>query len=126
MQTLYATSTQVESYIHDPADLPDGLSTYIAKASRHIDILTFGRINAIGYDRLTAYQKEILAEVTAQLTVFEIEHEDELTSMVSSYSINGVSMSFGETPMVKVMSGVVIPSDIYEQLKMTGLTCRVI
>lgn len=95
-------------------------------ASRHIDSLTFNRIVGRGISNLTPFQQEIIQEVCCELAEFEYENEDLIKSVLQSYSINGVSMSFGNSWNVKVVSGVAIRSDIYEKLAQTGLCCAII
>lgn len=97
------------------------IDKYLNKASRHIDTLTFNRIRGIGFDNLTEFQKEIIKEVTCELADFEYENEDVITSVLNSYSINGVSMSFGDSWNIKVLKGVAIPTELYETLSQTGL-----
>lgn len=92
-------------------------------ASRHIDSLTFNRIVGRGISNLTPFQQDIIREVCCELAEFEYENEDLIKSVLQSYSINGVSMSFGNSWNVKVVSGVAIRSDIYEKLTQTGLCC---
>lgn len=92
-------------------------------ASRHIDSLTFNRIVGRGISNLTPFQQDIIREVCCELAEFEYENEDLIKSVLQSYSINGVSMSFGNSWNVKVISGVAIRSDIYERLAQTGLCC---
>lgn len=119
MYTPYAT---VEEYKKNYNDIPDdSIEKSLKKASRHIDTLTFNRIQGIGFDNLTEFQKEIIKEVTCELANFEYENEDVITSVLSSYSINGVSMSFGDSWNIKVLKGVAIPTELYETLSQTGL-----
>ncbi len=102
----------------------DNLERALKRASRHIDTLTFNRINAIGYDNLTDFQKDILKEVVCLQADFEVENADELASVLSSYSINGVSASFGASWNVVTQQGVAMKRDVYALLAQTGLTCR--
>lgn len=97
---------------------------YIHSASRHIDALTFGRINKYGFENLTKFQQDIIKESTALLTKFEHENEDILNSTLSSYSINGVSMSFGDGKSwnIKIQNGVAVSTDIFNLLSQSGLT----
>ncbi|MBS6601443.1 MAG: hypothetical protein KH333_10605, partial [Clostridium sp.] len=73
------------------------------------------------FDNLTEFQKEIIKEVTCELANFEYENEDVITSVLSSYSINGVSMAFGDSWNIEVFKGVAIPTELYETLSQTGL-----
>lgn len=94
-------------------------------ASRHIDSLTFNWIIGIGYDNLTEFQKEILGLVCLKQAEFEYENEDILQSILSSYSINGVSMGLDSGGWnVFVQNGIVMKRDVYDMLKQTGLCCR--
>ena len=95
---------------------------FIRSASRHIDTLTFNRIRKIGFDNLTEFQKYIIKESTALLTKFEYENDDLLNSALTNYSINGVSMTFGDGWNVKVQNGVAISTDIFNLLSQSGLT----
>lgn len=100
---------------------PDAIIT----ASRHIDSLTFNRIVQKGYENLTPFQKEILSQVCRQQAVFEEENRDMLESILSSYSLNGVSMGIDQNGWnVFVQNGVVMQHSVYELLKQTGLCCR--
>ncbi len=101
----------------------DELNRALRKASRHIDSLTFNRI--VGrFDDLTEFQQETIRECCCELADFEYENGELIESVLSDYSINGVSMKFGENWNVSVESGVAIRKDIYDMLKQTGLCCR--
>lgn len=119
---MYTSYAAVEEYKKNYSDIPDeNIEKSLKKASRHIDTLTFNRIQGIGFDNLTEFQKEIIKEVTCELANFEYENEDVITSVLSSYSINGVSMAFGDSWNIKVLKGVAIPTELYETLSQTGL-----
>ncbi|MDH6367553.1 MULTISPECIES: hypothetical protein [unclassified Breznakia] len=101
----------------------DSLEKLLKKASRHIDTLTFNRI--IGrFDDLTDFQQEIIKDVTCELVDFEYSNKDALETILSEYSINGVTMHFGESWTVKVENGIPIPTELYSLLEQTGLTTR--
>ena len=102
----------------------DQLKKNLNKASRQIDTLTFCRINGIGFDNLTAFQQSQIRYVNCMLADFLFENEDELETMLASYGINGVSMSFGQGVNMVRMGGVILRSDIYAELIKTGLCCR--
>lgn len=119
---MYTPYVTVEEYKKNYSDIPDeNIEKSLKKASRHIDTLTFNRIQGIGFDNLAEFQKEIIKEVTCELASFEYENEDVITSVLNSYSINGVSMSFGDSWNIKVLKGVAIPTELYETLSQTGL-----
>lgn len=123
MYAAYATAA-------DYADLGSGaipddeLDRRLITSSRHIDSLTFNRIVGQGFDRLTVFQKDLVKEAVCLQADFEYENADEIDTMLSSYSINGVSAQFGEGWNVMVQNGIATRKDTYELLKQTGLTCR--
>lgn len=91
---------------------------FAIKAAEHIDTLTFNHIK--DFNSLTEFQQIIIKRVHNRLTAYERENEDILNSQVQSYSLNGVSMSFGSQG-VKNICGVAIPSELYSLLVSTGL-----
>lgn len=97
------------------------LETALKKASRHIDILTYNRIVAVGFNKLTVYQQSVVKEVCSELAEFEYQNADLIDSVLQSYSINGVSMSFGNSWNIQVQNGVAMPRDLYVILLSTGL-----
>ena len=95
-------------------------------AGRQIDTLTYCRIRGIGFDNLTAYQQDQIRYVNCLLADFIHENKDELDSMLSSYGINGVSMTFTSGINVIKVQNIIIRTDIYAELGKTGLCCRMI
>ena len=97
----------------------------LEKASRHIDTLTYNRIVAIGFDNLTEYQQGIIKECECLMADWETENTDYINSMLSSYSLNGASMSFtGQSASATVVSGVAVSREIYSHLQKCGLCTR--
>lgn len=95
-------------------------------AGRQIDILTYCRIRGKGFENLTEFQKDQIQYVNCLLADFIFENKDELDSMLSSYGINGVSMTFSNGINVIKEQNVVIRTDIYAELVKTGLCCRML
>lgn len=95
----------------------------LKQASRHIDSLTYNRIVGRGFSNLTSFQQEIIQEVVCQQADFECENADEINTILTSYSINGVSMQFGSSWNVFMDKGVAMKRDLYAQLCQTGLCC---
>lgn len=93
-------------------------------ASRHIDSLTYNRIVGRGIANLTDFQRGIIQEVCCLLAEFEYENADLIESVLKSYTLNGVSMSFGDSWNVVVENGVAIRRDVYDMLCQTGLCNR--
>ena len=97
----------------------------LEKASRHIDTLTYNRIVGIGFDNLTEYQQGIIKECECLMADWETANTDYINNMLSSYSLNGASMSFtGNSASAVVMNGVAVSRDIYSHLQKSGLCCR--
>ena len=97
----------------------------LTKASRHIDTLTYNRIVAVGFENLTEYQQGIIKECECLMADWETENADYINSMLSSYSLNGASMSFtGQSASATVVSGVAVSRDIYSHLQKCGLCTK--
>lgn len=102
----------------------DELEKVLRQSSRHIDSLTYNRIVGGGFSSLTEFQQEVVREVICQQADFEYENADEINTILSSYSINGVSAQFGSSWNVFMDKGVAMKRDVYSQLSQTGLCCR--
>ena len=100
------------------------LDKALKQASRHIDSLTYNRIVGRGFSSLTQFQRDIIQDVVCQQADFETENADEINSILSSYSINGVSAQFGSSWNVFTDKGVAMKRDLYALLCQTGLCCR--
>lgn len=96
----------------------------LRQASRHIDTLTYNRIVDQGIFCLTEFQQSIIREATCQQAEFEYENDDEINTILSGYSINGVSAQFGSSWNVMTQNGVAMKRDTYSLLSQTGLCCR--
>ena len=121
---MYADEEYYSSAYGGNAIPEDELKKQLNKAGRQIDTLTFCRICGRGFDNLTSFQQEQIKYVNCLLADFLYENQDELETMLASYSINGVSMKFGEGANVTKIQGVVLRTDIYTELVKTGLCDR--
>ncbi|MBO5159630.1 MAG: hypothetical protein J6B94_08605 [Lachnospiraceae bacterium] len=105
--------------------IPDAeLDRRLRMASRHIDSLTYNRIVGRGFSSLTDFQQEVIKEVVCLQAEFEYENADEIETILSSYSINGVSAQFGNSWNVFTDKGIAMKRDVYTMLCQTGLCCR--
>lgn len=103
----------------------DKIEEKLTEASMHIDTLTYNRIVKRKFENLTDFQKDIIQRVICKLADFEYENEDLIKTILSSYSINGVSMGFGGSNWnVEIQNGIAIQKSDYCLLMQTGLTCR--
>lgn len=125
---MYAACATPEEYkAYGSGSIPnDALEKALRTASRHIDSLTYNRIVGQGFSSLTDFQQEVVKEVVCLQADFEHENADEIDTILSSYSINGVSAQFGESWNVFIDAGVAMKRDVYELLKQTGLCCRLL
>lgn len=99
----------------------------LMQASRHIDTLTYNRIIGVGFDGLTDFQQNIIKECECLMADWEQENADYITSLLSSYSLNGASMTFsGISASATVINGVAVSRDIYSHLQKCGLCTRVL
>ena len=105
--------------------IPEGSAEKaLLQASRHIDSLTYNRIVSQGFSNLTEFQQEISKEAVCKQAEFEYENADMIESVLSGYSINGVSAQFGASWNVFTDKGVAMRKDVYSMLCQTGLCCR--
>ena len=100
------------------------LEAVLKDASRNIDTLTFNRIVARGFDRLTDFQKETVQEVVCKQADFLYLNADAIESIIDAYSINGVSMKFGSGFNVVMEGGLPVQRSVYALLEQTGLCSR--
>lgn len=108
-------------YKENYSDIPDDvLESKLKQASRNIDLLTFNRIVGTGFSNLTDYQSEIVKECVCELADFYYNNDDMIQNVLKNYSINGVSMAFGDTWNVHVQNGVAVNNSTYNKLMSTG------
>ena len=97
----------------------------LKQACRHIDTLTYNRIVGKGFENLTEFQQGIIKECACMMADFEHSNSEMINSLINSYSLNGVSVSFGgEGANYALVSGIVVQRDTYSYLGQTGLTSR--
>ena len=99
-------------------------NAYLREASRNIDSLTFNRIVAKGFDKLTEFQQELIKEACCRQADFLYENKDAIASILDSYAINGVSMHFGTGFNVEVVQGIPVQKTTESLLVQTGLCWR--
>ena len=121
---MYADYEYYKNTYNGTLEEADALKA-LNKASRHIDTLTYNRILDVGFDNLTEYQQEIIKECECLIAEWETENADYINSMLSSYSLNGASMSFsGNSATAQVVNGIAISREIYSHLQKCGLCTR--
>lgn len=96
----------------------------LQQSSRHIDSLTYNRIQERRFPSLTEFQRDIVREAVCRQADFEYDNSDLIESVLSSYGINGVSIQFGNSWNVITRNGVAMKKDLYALLSQTGFCCR--
>ena len=117
---MYKPYFRPENYHGTVIDV-DELEHSLRTASRNIDTITFNRIVAKGFENLTQFQQQIIREACVRLAEFIYTNKDELESIVGGYTINGVSVNYGNAPGMINVNGITVPVEIYELVSQTGL-----
>lgn len=117
------TDYYVQTYQGTVLTSMDVARRFLGQASRHVDSLTYNRIVGRGFSGLTTFQQELIREVVCKQAEFEYQNHEIFDMILSGYSINGVSMQFGESWNVTTQKGIPMRRDVYEQLCQTGLCC---
>jgi len=94
---------------------------YLKMASYQIDSMTFNRIKKIGFNNLTDFQKETVSVSVALQADFIFNNSDWIEGGLSQYSINGVSVNFGESKSLLTVNNILVPTMTFSILKQTGL-----
>lgn len=121
---MYADSAYYTDVYGGTVIPEDLIEKHLKLASRHIDSLTYNRIVGQGFSNLTPFQQDIIRETVCQQAEFEYENADEINTILTSYSINGVSAQFGSSWNVYIDMGIAMKRDVYALLSQTGLCCR--
>lgn len=103
----------------------DVLEQRLIMASHEIDSLTYNRINKLGFENLTTFQKEIVKKSVCAHADFLYEYGDFLNLPLSGYSAGMTSVSFSSTAVVE-QNGITTTNGVQSILKQTGLIVRLI
>src|SRR5690606_34861685 len=102
--------------------IPDEqLEKDLSNASDQVDSLTYNRIVAIGFDKLTEFQKKNVKKSVCHQADFLFQYGDFINMPLSGYSAGSVSVSF---KAVEGAGGVQTLDSITNLLNATGLTSR--
>ena len=119
---MYVTAEEYKKLSCNASIPDDELDSAIAAAERDIDGMTYNRIRGIGIDNLTEFQQEIVKQATVDQMDWRRQYGSLLTNPLTSYGINGVSMSW-DSSKVKQVGGVYTSTTIASMLMQTGLMC---
>ena len=118
---IYATvEFYIDTYMSEVMDDEEIIERQLKNASRIIDILTFNRIKRYGFEKCSDWEKEIISEVCCEIADFYFENAEDLTTLLNRYTINGVTVEFGNTNANIVnLNGITIPRITYSKLSQT-------
>lgn len=118
-------ATQEDFSLHCPQQTvePKTLDALLQRASDQVDAACFGRIRRQGFHSLASYQQDCIKKAVCLQAAFLHTYGEALDSPLSSYGINGVSMAFDPSRMVR-QGGVTMGQEIYSMLIRTGLAHR--
>ena len=97
------------------------IDPFLKKASANIDILTFRRIKAIGFDKMSEWHKDIIKDASRQYAQWLHDNNELIEVYLKNYSINGASICMDGAWNMSMKMGVAIPTSIYTLLESTGL-----
>lgn len=115
----YVTMQLGEYYTNSPN------ASLFELASDAVDALCYGRIRKVGFDNLTKFQQEKVKKAVCLHVSFLSTYGELLNSPLSSYGINGVSMSFDAAKVV-TQGNVTTNQAVMQQLRQSGLATRLI
>lgn len=119
----YATKEQFYN-MFPKSDIPESeIQNNLKAASVDIDSLTFNRISKCGFDNLTEFQKEKVSRGVCRHTQFRFDNAELTDSVISSYSLNGASVTI-DTGKIVNYNGVITSAYVYSELSQSGLCCR--
>lgn len=94
------------------------LNKYLKRAQRTINLITYNRIDSIGFENISSYEYEIIEECLFEQAEFLYENEEIISSILSKFSINSVSMELNPADWkINVDKGYVIPNSILNKLQ---------
>lgn len=119
----YATYEEFIEYggTGDP-DSAEAIRIALSEASLQVNRVCYGRIEGIGFDNLTTYQKDLIKRAVCTQADFVAIYGDFIDSPMSGFSAGSISMSFKGT--AKSVGDTLISNKALAYLESTGLTSR--
>lgn len=119
----YATKEQFYNLFPESGIPESEIQNNLEAASVDIDALTFNRISKCGFDNLTEFQKEKIMRGVCRHTQFRFDNDELIDSVISSYSLNGASVTI-DTGKIVNYNGVITSAYVFSELSQSGLCCR--
>lgn len=118
----YATPTEYEQYGNGLIP-PEELEKALSRASDQIDRLTYNRIVARGFDKLTEFQQLNVTKAVCEQADYTYQYGDYLAMPMTGFGAGSISMSFGkgdgDSEGIKKS-----PDEVIDLLMPTGLADR--
>lgn len=119
----YVTPEEIPVLCPELAGQVEEMTPLLDGASDDVDALCFGRIRQAGIENLSDFQREKVKKAVCYHAAFLNAYGDEVDSPLSSYGINGVSMSFDASKVIQ-QGNVTTSPKAYSQLIQSGLAYR--
>lgn len=108
--------------VYKGTTIPDEqLENILEASSDQIDILTFNRISAIGFNDLTPFQQDKIKKAVCVQADFISMYGAYIDLPLSGYSAGSVSVNLGNGA-----NGVSAPNSVLNYLRQTGLSNRIV
>lgn len=92
----------------------------LSRASDQIDTLIYNRINGMGFDNLTEFQKDKVKKAVCIHAEFIEQYGDYINMPLNGFSAGSTSVSFNADKV----NGITTTQEVLNYLKQTGLICR--
>lgn len=126
--TLYIDANYYINQYHGnklSEDDEDEIEKYLKLAQEKVDSITFNRIVKIGFNNLTDFQQENIAEAICVQAEYILENGTDDNSSISSYSVLDISVSVDSNNMSKAYK-LHMSDRAYSLVHKTGLDCPII
>jgi hypothetical protein len=101
----------------------DQLEQALSRASDQIDMLTYNRIAARGFDNLTPFQQTQVKKAVCRQADFWHQYGDMLSAPMTGFGAGSISWSFGESGFIQT-GAVKTTDEVMGLLLPTGLANR--
>ena len=103
----------------------DEIDRYLQKASEKIDSITYNRIVAMGFDKLTEFQQDCVRNAICYQAEYYFENGINSLSGISSYSVLDISINVDNTKQTEAQKQE-MSEFAYMNIVKTGLTSRLL
>lgn len=103
----------------------DDVEKYLRISQEKIDDITYNRIVAIGFEKLTEFQKECIRKAICYQAEYYFENGINSFTSVSSYDVLDISIDVDRNAMTEAEKQD-MNEMAYLNIKKTGLTCKVL